>query len=147
MSQIDWVQGVITVRQIKTGERAWIPIHACLARHLRKVVAGLSPDDYVCPSLANRKTGGKTGLSREFAGIMRTAGVDQKFVPGKGKRRFSKLSFHSLRHSFNSHLANAGVDQETRQVMTGQATKAANDDYTHLELPKLRNAVATAARR
>lgn len=141
--QIDWGvnSGVITVRQLKTGDPAWIPIHQCLARHLRKITEGLAPDDYVCPSLANRKTGGKTGLSREFAGIMRAAGIDQCLVPGKGKKRFSKLSFHSLRHSFNSHLANAGVDQETRQIMIGQATKAANDDYTHLDLPKLTAAI------
>ncbi len=141
VKQIDWVNGMITVRQRKTGKPAWIPIHPCLARHLTKAVEGLGSEDFVCPSLANRKTGGKTGLSREFAGIMRAAGIDQCIVPGQGKRRFSKLSFHSLRHSFNSHLANAGVDQETRQVMTGHGTKAANDDYTHLELPKLRNAV------
>ena len=43
--------------------------------------------------------------------------------------------------TWRNNLANAGVDQETRQIMTGHGTKAANDDYTHLELPKLRNAV------
>ncbi|HZR17846.1 MAG TPA: tyrosine-type recombinase/integrase [Verrucomicrobiae bacterium] len=143
VSKINWAvnNGVITIRQLKTGEPAWIPIHVCLARHLKKVTEGLGPEDLVCPSLANRKTGGKTGLSREFANIMRAAGIDQGRVPGKGKKRFSKLSFHSLRHSFNSHLANAGVDQETRQIMTGQATKAANDDYTHLDLDKLTDAI------
>jgi integrase len=140
VGQIDWVNGVITVQQRKTKKPAWVPIHPCLARHLQKVLKGRAATDYVCPSLANRKTGGKTGLSREFAGIMREAGIDQGMTAGKGKRRFSKLSFHSLRHSFNSHLANLGVDQETRKVMTGQ-TSAANDDYTHLELPKLRGAV------
>jgi integrase len=141
VSQIDWVNQIITVRQTKTGKPAWIPIHPCLARHLEKVLKGKSPGDYVCPSLANRKTGGKTGLSKDFAKIMRDAKIDPGLIPGKGKRRFSTLSFHSLRHSFNSHLANLGVDQETRQIMTGHATKAANDDYTHLELPKLRGAV------
>ncbi len=51
------------------------------------------------------------------------------------------LADQSMGHSFNSHLANAGVDQKTRQIMTGQATKAANDDYTHLDLPKLTAAI------
>jgi integrase len=139
--QINWKHGVITVQQRKTKKQAWIPIHPCLARHLEKLTKDKLPDDYVCPSLANRKTGGKTGLSREFAGIMKAAGIDQEIIPGKGKRRFSRLSFHSLRHSFNSHLANLGVDQETRRIMTGHHTVAANDDYTHLELPKLRGAV------
>ena len=89
----------------------------------------------------NRKTGGKTGLSNEFSKIMKKANIDPDLVSGKGKKRFSLLSFHSLRHSFNSHLANEGVDQETWQIMTGHDTKAANDDYTHLDLPKLRAAV------
>ena len=141
VAQIDWAQGVITIQQRKTKKPAWVPIHPCLARHLTKVLQGRSPTDFVCPSLANRKTGGKTGLSRQFADIMKQAGIDQRLVAGQGKRRFSKLSFHSLRHSFNSHLANLGVDQETRSVMTGHGTTAANDDYTHLELPKLRGAV------
>jgi len=141
VGQIDWVQGIITVHQRKTKRQAWVPIHPCLARHLQKLLKGKAASDYVCPTLANRKSGGKTGLSREFSAIMKKAGVDQGLVAGKGKRRFSTLSFHSLRHSFNSHLANLGVDQETRQVMTGHGTKAANTDYTHLEIPKLRGAV------
>ena len=140
VGQIDWVNGVITVNQRKTKKQAWVPIHPCLERHLKEVLKGRSATDHVCPSLANRKTGGKTGLSREFAGIMREAGIDQGLAAGKGKRRFSKLSFHSLRHSFSSHLANLGVDQETRKVMTGHTTSAI-EDYTHLELPKLRGAV------
>jgi integrase len=141
IEQIDWVNGMIPVQQRKTKKPAWVPIHPCLARHLQKVLKGRSADDFVCPSLAGRKTGGKTGLSREFAAIMKEAGIDQSLGAGKGlNRRFSKLSFHSLRHSFNSHLANLGVDKETRRIMTGHAGDAI-DDYTHLELPKLRGAV------
>jgi len=140
--QIDWKQMIVLIQQRKTKKRAWVPVHPCLARHLERILEGKSPSDAVCPALAGRRTGGKTGLSREFAAIMREAGIDQGLMPGKGRRRFSRLSFHSLRHSFNSHLANLGVDQETRQVMTGHGTVAANNDYTHLELPKLRAAVA-----
>jgi site-specific recombinase XerD len=53
------------------------------------------------------------------------------------------LSFHSLRHSFNSAMANAGVSQELRQRLTGHASKAINDRYTHTELETLRKAVGT----
>lgn len=137
---IDWDQQIITVQQRKTGKPAWIPIHPCLFEQLSNLPKG-GPDDFVCPTLANRRTGGKTGLSRDFSAIMVAAGIDCQMVPGKGRRRFSKLSFHALRHSFNSHLANLNVDQETRQVMTGQATVKANKVYTHLDLPKLRGAI------
>lgn len=57
-----------------------------------------------------------------------------------GKRRYS-LSFHSLRHSFNSAMANAGVPQEVRQRLTGHTSKAINDRYTHAEFSVLQEAV------
>ena len=55
------------------------------------------------------------------------------------KRRLLKRSFCSLRQTFNTRLA--GVDPETRRAMAGHATEAANDDYSHVDLAKLRNAV------
>jgi integrase len=47
-----------------------------------------------------------------------------------------------LRHSFNSTLANMGIGQETRMALTGHSSKAINNDYTHLELPKLKAAIS-----
>ena len=38
-------------------------------------------------------------------------------------------------------MANAGVSQEIRQRLTGHASKAINDRYTHAELATLRKAV------
>ena len=74
--------------------------------------------------------------------IMDKAGFDTLVVQGKGKRKFSKLSFHSLRHSFNSLLANEGIDQESRMKLVGQKSKAINTDYTHLDMPKLEDAMS-----
>jgi len=53
-------------------------------------------------------------------------------VRGKGLRIFTKRSFHSLRHSFNSVLANAGVPKEIRMKLTGHASPMMNQNYTHL---------------
>lgn len=74
---------------------------------------------------------------------MKRAEIETKVVAAKGKngRKRSSLSFHSLRHSFNSAMANAGVTQEVRQRLTGHASKAINDRYTHAELKTLRKAV------
>ena len=74
---------------------------------------------------------------------MKKAGVDSKMIQRDGEkgRNRSTLSFHSLRHSFNSEMANAGIPQEMRQRLTGHASKAVNDRYTHAELKTLRNAV------
>jgi Phage integrase family len=43
-------------------------------------------------------------------------------------------SFHSLRHSFKSAMANADVPLEIRQKLTGHASQDMNKHYTHLEL-------------
>ena len=72
---------------------------------------------------------------------MAKAGIDPQEVAGKGKRKFCELTFHSLRHSFNSLLANQGVDQETRMKLVGQKSKAINKDYTHLDMNKLTEAM------
>ncbi len=38
-------------------------------------------------------------------------------------------------------MANAGIPQEMRQRLSGHASKAVNDRYTHAELKTLRKAV------
>jgi integrase len=53
-------------------------------------------------------------LSESFKRIVIKAGIDPMVVAGKGTRKFTKRTFHSLRHSFNSLLANVGVAEEIR---------------------------------
>jgi integrase len=59
---------------------------------------------------------------------------------GQG-RAVSRLSFHSLRHSFNSAMANHGVSQEVRMQLTGHATADMNKVYTQHEIKPLRAAI------
>jgi integrase len=56
-------------------------------------------------------------------------------------RTIRSLSFHSLRHSFNSEMANAGVGEELRMKLTGHATREEHKKYTHHELAPLRAAI------
>ena len=137
---IDFNQGVVDYVARKSSVRVVVPMTDQLLAHLESIATDC-PNPYITPELAKKKSGGKTGLSEAFKGIMVKAGVDPRTAKGAGKRNFSKLSFHSLRHAFNSLLANNGVDQETRMTVIGQTTKEINADYTHLDLPKLRAAV------
>ena len=61
-------------------------------------------------------------------------------------RANSSLSFHSLRHSFNSAMANAGVAEEVRMKLTGHSTREIHTKYTHHELEALRAAVSVIPR-
>jgi integrase len=140
---VDLTGGFINYEQGKTGKRVTAPLHSDLKNHLFKL-AGDNPRAPLCPTLQKRSVGGRTGLSLSFTNIMRDAGIDQHQVKGKGKqgRAFSKLSFHSLRHTFTSALANANVPAEVRQKLTGHADAAMHQKYTHLELEPLEAAIA-----
>lgn len=135
--------GIITYEQRKTGKTVTAPLHPDLKEHLMKM-AGDNPRAPLCPALQRRSVGGRKGLSVTFTNIMRDAGIGQHQVKGKGKegRKFSKLSFHSLRHTFTSALANAGIPAEVRQKLTGHADAAMHQKYTHLELEPLQAAIA-----
>jgi len=98
---------------------------------------------FLCPKLAGKLSGGRRGLSEGFKRIVLKAGLDPGTVQGKGIRKFSKRSFHSLRHSFNSALANAGVPEDVRMKLTGHASKVMNKNYTHLNVATLKNAMTT----
>jgi integrase len=78
------------------------------------------------PSLASVKKG---TLSTTFTRIMKSAGVARDIVEAGDvvKRR----SFHSLRHSFTSWLANADVHADIRQKLTGHSSSGIHATYTH----------------
>jgi len=79
-----------------------------------------------------------------FKRIKEPAGIKGRMLReanGAGRSQ-SSLSFHSLRHSFNSAMANAGVAPEVKQKLTGHSSADMNRIYTHHELEPLRVAVA-----
>jgi integrase len=138
---IDWSDKIIRFTASKTGKPVTLPLHPQLERELLKNAGiGNAP---IFPTLTGRGTGGKHGLSGRFNSIMEKAGVEGKRTRASGGRTLSSLSFHSLRHSFNSALANAGVSQEIRQKLTGHTSAEMNTIYTHHELAPLRAAVET----
>ena len=140
---VDLANGVLTFTQSKTGKPVTTPIHPALEAHLSKLAACDKPEKYLMPGLADKQTGGNSGLSAAFKGIMRKAGVDSQPVEREeGVRTLSRRTFHALRHSFTSALANAGVAPELRMKLTGHKTEAIHAGYTHHELETLREAIA-----
>jgi integrase len=73
---------------------------------------------------------------------VKRAKIDPKKIQGKGVQKFNRLTFHSLRHSFNSTLANAGVHQEIRMKLTGHSSVGMNDRYTHTAIKPLEDAMS-----
>jgi integrase len=144
-SAIDLEKSLVSFTPQKTGRKKkngiCIPLHPDLEKQLlNRPGLGNTP---LFPSLARRETGGRHGLSAEFTAVMRKARVHGEIVrhTANGRGNTTK-SFHSLRHSFNSALADAGVTRELRQVLTGHASERMNELYTHREVETLRTAIA-----
>jgi len=84
--------------------------------------AGDQPAASLTPSLAEAETSGAHGLSRQFAAIMREAGVSAGKTSSGTRRRQNERGFHSLRHTFISALAAADIPAELRMKLSGHAT-------------------------
>ena len=138
---VDFDRHILTYKAQKTDTVSSVPLSAQLEAHLLKLASTDNPNPFLSPSLSKRKSCGVQGLSGSFAALMAKAGIDPEIIKGNGIKNFSQLSFHSLRHTFNSLLANNGVDQETRKKLIGHKTDAVNTGYTHLDLSKLKGAM------
>jgi integrase len=133
---------VLSFVAAKTSRAMELPLHPVVRDYLkewRRKTTG----DTVFPSFCGKTAAGRNGLSGQFAKIMSSAGITGNSVApaGSGGRTRNTLSFHSLRHSFNSELANAGVSQEIRMKLTGHLDAKVNAVYTHTELDTLRKAL------
>jgi len=133
---IDLPRKLITYTPRKTGGRVVVPIHPELEAYLLGLSAPDSGKTFLFPKLAGGDTGGRTGLSRTFSRIMARAKIAGSITRAATKqgRTVRSLSFHSLRHSFNSAMANAGVAEELRMKLSGHTTREVHANYTHHQL-------------
>jgi integrase len=142
---VDLEAHVLRFRPQKTRGRKRdmiLPLHPDLEAHLMDRPSG-AVDQPLCPTLSQAPIGGRSGLSRQFQGIMSKAGITQKSIEAGGEngRLFNKFSFHSLRHTYVSQLANAGVAPDVRQLLAGHSDERSHAVYTHTQLATLREAV------
>ena len=142
---IDLLAKLIKYTARKTGALIVVPIHPELEAFLLTLPAPDSGKAFVFPKLAGRSVGGSTGLSRTFARIMARAKITGGIARERNKqgRTVHTLTFHSLRHSFNSAMANAGVSEELRMKLSGHTTRETHAGYTHHQLGPLRAAISS----
>jgi integrase len=153
-NNVDLVKGIIAYQQAKTANRkkaheriTTVAMHADLQSYFESLPSTDDVDAAVFPNLCRLPVAGGGGLSAQFMRLMKEAGITQKSGVGKtgSGRQFNALSFHSLRHSFCSRLANAEVSPEIRKAMSGHASDEMHSRYTHLDLQLQKSAVAKLA--
>lgn len=121
-----------------------IPLHSELITYFKDNPPPAFAANDVFTTLAKVSTGGRKGLAARFKDIMIDAGVDPNVTrrtDDGAAREICTRSFHSLRHSFVSMLANANVSEEIRSKMAGHTESTTHQIYTHMELETMREGV------
>jgi len=130
----------------KSGKEVILPLHPSLISQIQKLITerGSDPDSRLTPKLASTPIGGKIGLSNVFIGIMARARVERgASVSGLGRGRARhERSFHSTRHTASTWLANEGVDEDLRMLVTDHESREVAKRYTHHSVELLRGAVS-----
>jgi integrase len=140
-------RGEIVIVEKKTDRVHRVPIAKHLRPHLEKLPSADDSTTPVFPSLAGKP---ESWLSNSFFELMAAAGISgiesrkvhrkKKGSKGRaGKRKMSRLSFHSLRHTATSLLKNAGVSNAIAQDLIGHDSEAVSRNYTHID-PETRRA-------
>ena len=81
-------------------------------------------------------------VSNELSRIFHAANITMSVRIEGRKHRTPEATFHSLRHTFVSFAANAGVPLHIVQSIVGHESTAMTRHYYHENLTALRSAVA-----
>ncbi|MGH2869621.1 MAG: site-specific tyrosine recombinase XerD [Solirubrobacteraceae bacterium] len=132
LSELDLELGMLRARGkgskerlVPVGSKAIETLQAYLQR-ARPQLVGLHDESHVFVNL--RGTGlTRQGLYKIVQGHARSAGLDQRMSP------------HTLRHTFATHLLAGGCDLRSLQEMLGHADIGTTQIYTHLSADRLRD--------
>lgn len=146
---VDLANNWISISPEKTRhlkKRVKIPIHPALQEYLISLEGQDNPESFVFPGLAKKRVPGQSGLSRRFSALVDQAGIQNTLMRPESKslkrsHRVRGLTYHSLRHTAVSALANEGVPEEIRMKISGHSDRVVHAGYTHHEERILREAV------
>ncbi|MBQ9432469.1 MAG: tyrosine-type recombinase/integrase [Kiritimatiellae bacterium] len=128
-------------RRYARGRPVTIPIHPALLAELGQAARKEGQTPYVNPDIAELYMVGRWRLDGKLSRIFKAANITMS-VRMDGRSRKSVLaSFHSLRHTFVSLSANAGVPLSVVQSIVGHSSSAMTRHYYHESEAALRQAV------
>jgi integrase/recombinase XerD len=137
VSDIDLDEGMLRARGKGSKERL-VPI----GRHAASALGAYCTRGR--PALLNTRGESKLFLNRRGGGLSRQGLY--KIVQGhaRGAGLEERMSPHTLRHSFATHLLAGGCDLRSLQEMLGHADLATTQVYTHLSAERLKDAYFSA---
>jgi integrase/recombinase XerD len=124
VADIDSQRMVLRIERGKGGHDREVPLSPTLLTALREYWRWMRPQTYLFPGTRNGWRADKPLSARVIWDAVRfaarTAGIDKHVSP------------HTLRHSYATHLLEAGADLRTIQVLLGHADLSHTTVYLHL---------------
>lgn len=125
LKDLDFAEGILTVRQGKGQKDRVTLIPASISSDLVVFLEARELNDYVFES--------------ERGGALSSRTLQKIFETAKQKAGVTKdATFHSLRHSFATHLLENGTDVRYVQALLGHSNIRTTQIYTHVTRPALK---------
>jgi integrase/recombinase XerD len=120
VADIDSGRGVLQVRQGKGRKDRQVPLSPQLLAELRDYWRRCRPKDWLFPAPGGQRHRSMTALQRRVTRAVRGLGWTKR------------VSMHTLRHSYATHLLEAGVDVVTLQHLLGHNDLQTTARYLHV---------------
>ncbi len=147
-SEVDLVRSIIQkipekTKKYRKGKPVTVPIHKVLADLLMQTPVEKRLG-FVLPTLGYWATKVQHGMGRihnRIGRILKNAGIVTSVEVEGRKWKAPEATFHSLRHTFVSMSANAGVPLHIVQAIVGHESTAMTRHYYHENVAALQQAV------
>ena len=124
----------IPQKKSRTGKVVAVPLVGELAT--------LRGRGQITPALAKLSV---SVASRHFSRILDDAGISRSKTKKKGEGRgITDKTFHSFRHTINSLMVDAGIDQRVRQLVCDHDSTRVSNNYTHASIDTMADAIRRA---
>ena len=127
ISHIDFKRKTVMILNSKGGNDRPLPLSEKLIRMIKQQLTAYEPMKYVIEGKAKGKPYSPTSLSNIF---------EKNLTKVIGEHKYS---LHCLRHSYATHLLEAGVDIRYIQELLGHKSSRTTEIYTHVSMKNLSN--------
>ena len=125
VTDIDSARMVIHVRQGKGAKDRLVPLSLRLLEELRAYWRKYRPRTWLFPGRKADGTMSSSNMQRRFARLLKRVGLSKH------------CSMHTLRHSYATHLLEAGVDVLTLKALMGHNSLNTTARYLHISTQRL----------
>lgn len=126
ITNIDSKRMLINIKNGKGGKDRYSLLSRSVLEDLRKYYVEYKPKKYLFEG-ANGGTYSSTSINKIVEKAATRAGIRKKMTP------------HMLRHSFATHLLEAGTDLRHIQVLLGHNSSKTTEIYTHVAINSFNN--------